>query len=129
MGLLDQLSGALGEKGSVDYLAIMQWVEQQGGISGLLEKFRQCGLAEVVQSWISHGQNLPISSEQVQQVLSSNALQQLATKLGIDSQMASGIVAQFLPDIVNKLSPDGQEPNNTDVISAGLSMLKSKFFG
>lgn len=129
MGLLDQLSGALGEKGSVDYLAIMQWVEQQGGISGLLEKFRQGGLAEVVQSWISNGQNLPISSDQVQQVLSSDALQQLAAKLGIDSQMASGIVAQFLPEIVNKLSPDGQEPGNADVISAGLSMLKSKFFG
>lgn len=129
MGLLDQLNGALNEKGSVDYLAIMQWVEQQGGISGLLEKFRQSGLTDVVQSWIGSGQNFPISSDQVQQVLSSNVLQQLATKLGIDSQMASGIVAQFLPEIVNKLSPDGLEPNNTDIISTGLSMLKNKFFG
>ncbi|GKX52558.1 YidB family protein [Budvicia aquatica] len=129
MGLLDQLGGALGGKGSVDYVAIMQWVEQQGGISGLLDKFRQGGLADIVQSWISTGNNLPISSDQVQQVLSSDALQQLAAKLGIDSQMASGIVAQFLPEIVNKLSPDGQEPGNADMISAGLSMLKGKLFG
>ncbi|WP_159567208.1 YidB family protein [Budvicia diplopodorum] len=129
MSLLDQLGGALGSKGSIDYVAIMQWVEQQGGISGLLEKFRHGGLTEVVQSWIGNGTNQPITGDRVEQVLSSDALQQLATKLGIDSQAASGIIAQFLPEIVNKLSPDGQEPGNADMISAGLSMLTGKLFG
>ncbi|MBK5143640.1 DUF937 domain-containing protein [Budviciaceae bacterium BWR-B9] len=134
MGLLDQLGGMLGgnssnNSGSVDYMAILQWVEQQGGISGLLDKFRQGGLSEVVQSWIGTGANLPISGQQVQDIISKVALQQLSSKLGMGSQETSGIIAQFLPDIVDKLSPKGEVPANPDLMSLGMSLLKSKLFG
>lgn len=131
MGLLDQITGALGGKnsGSIDYAAILQWVNQQGGISGLLEKFRQGGVAEIVQSWISTGANLPISGEQIQNILSQTALQQLSSKLGITNEATSGILAEFLPQIVDKLSPDGKEPTDNALVTAGLNMLKNKFFG
>ncbi|MBK5074800.1 DUF937 domain-containing protein [Budviciaceae bacterium CWB-B4] len=134
MGLLDQLGGMLGgnsnnNSGSVDYMAILQWVEQQGGISGLLDKFRQGGLTEIVQSWIGTGANLPISGQQVQDIISKVALQQLSSKLGMGSQETSGLIAQFLPDIVDKLSPKGEEPVNPDLMSLGMSLLKGKLFG
>ncbi|MDR0806437.1 MAG: YidB family protein [Enterobacteriaceae bacterium] len=134
MGLLDQLGGLLGggnsaSNGSVDYTAILQWVEQQGGISGLLDKLRQGGLTEEIKSWISTGANASISAQQIQNALNSDALQQLAAKLGINIQEASGIIAQYLPELVNKLSPQGNEPQNSDLLSQGLSLLKSKFLG
>lgn len=54
MSLLNMITGLLNKggdgAGSIDYTAILQWVEQQGGISGLLDKFRQGGLTEIVQS-------------------------------------------------------------------------------
>lgn len=134
MGLLDQLGGMLGggnndgSKGSIDYAALFQWIEQQGGISGLLDKFRQGGLGEIVQSWISTGANLPISAQQVQYVISSAALQQLASKLGTGSQETSNIIAQYLPSVIDKLSPKGEIPQNPDLMSLGMSLLKSKFF-
>ncbi|AKJ40773.1 YidB family protein [Pragia fontium] len=132
MGLLDKLGGLLGgsggNQGSIDYSAILQWIEQQGGISSLLDKFRQGGLTEVVQSWIGTGANLPISGQQVQDILSGSALQQLSEKLGVGSQETSGLIAQYLPDLVDKLSPKGEMPESPDLMSIGMSLLKNKFF-
>lgn len=129
MGLLDQIAGSLGGNSkSIDYLAIMKWVEQQGGVSGLLEKFRQGGLAEVVQSWIGSGNNLPISAAQVLQIFSGDAVSQLSSKLNMDNNQTAGIIAEFLPQIVNKLSPNGEEPQNNDLMSMGMSLLKDKLF-
>ena len=133
MSLLDQLGGMLGgngaSKGGVDYMAILQWLEQQGGLSGLLETFRQGGLAELVQSWIGTGANLPISADQVRDVISQAAMEQLSAKLGMDNGQASAIIAQYLPDIVDKLSPKGEGPVNPDMLSLGMALLKGKLFG
>lgn len=129
MGLFDQIAGSLGGNAkSIDYLAIMKWVEQQGGVSGLLEKFRQGGLAEVVQSWISSGNNLPISAAQVLQIFSGDAISQLSSKLSMDDNQTADIIAEFLPQVVNKLTPNGEEPQNNDLMSMGMSLLKDKFF-
>lgn len=129
MGLLDQITGSLGgNAGSVDYVAIIKWVEQQGGVSGLLEKLRQGGLGEIVQSWLSTGPNLPISENQVENVFSSDAIGQLASKLGIDQNKATAIIAQFLPQVVDKLSPEGKEPESNDLVSMGIGLLKDRFF-
>ena len=129
MGLLDQIAGSLGGNSkSVDYLAIMKWVEQQGGVSGLLDKFRQGGLAEIVQSWVSTGNNLPISAAQVLQIFTGDSISQLGSKLGMDDKQTAGIIAEFLPQIVNKLSPNGEEPQNNDLLSMGMGLLKDKFF-
>lgn len=129
MGLSDQITGSLGgNAGSVDYVAIIKWVEQQGGVSGLLEKLRQGGLGEIVQSWLSTGPNLPISENQVENVFSSDAIGQLASKLGIDQNKATAIIAQFLPQVVDKLSPEGKEPESNDLVSMGIGLLKDRFF-
>lgn len=129
MGLLDQITGSLGgNSGSVDYAAIIKWVEQQGGVSGLLDKLRQGGLSEVVQSWLNNGPNLPISSEQVQQVFSNDAIMRLAARLGLDHGQTSTIIAQFLPQLVDRLSPNGEEPAGNDLVSMGLDLLKNRFF-
>lgn len=133
MGLLDQLTGALAGSdkgnGSVNYVALIKWIEQSGGISGLLDKFRQGGLGDIVQSWMGSGNSLPISADQVQKVLSNDMLKDLSSKLGMDSAATSGIIAQYLPQIVSKLAVDGKEPKNSDLASIGMNFLKNKFLG
>ncbi|CAM4087125.1 YidB family protein [Serratia silvae] len=129
MGLLDGLVGALSGGKGMDYSAILQWVEQQGGLPAILNKFRQGNLADVVASWIGTGENQPISGEHVEQVLSTDAIAQLAGKLGIDPAQASALIAQYLPMITDKLSPNGQEPQGGDLMSAGMDLLKGKLFG
>ncbi|WP_431221909.1 YidB family protein [Serratia sp. L9] len=129
MGLLDGLVGALSGGKGIDYSTVLQWIEQQGGLQAILDKFRQGNLSDVVASWIGTGENQSINGEQVEQALSSDAIAQLAGKLGMDPAQASALIAQYLPMITDKLSPNGQEPQNGDLLSAGMDLLKGKLFG
>ncbi len=115
MGLMDELenkaiSTFLG--GSNNPLAqnLMQMVNNHpGGVAGLVQAFHQNGMSEIVSSWVGTGQNLPISAEQIQQVLgNSPMLQQFAAKAGISPQDATAKLAQYLPMIVDHLTPQGK---------------------
>lgn len=99
-----------------------------GGISGLAKTFADKGLGDVVNSWIGNGKNLPISAEQIQQVLGSPQIQQIAQKLGVSPADATKALAQFLPQIVDKLTPNGSVPTG-DLLSKGLGALKGSIFG
>lgn len=135
MGLFDQVVGALAgsESGAGNALleSVLQLVNnpQTGGLGGLVESFRQGGLAEIVNSWVSTGQNLPVSGEQIQSVLGGSTLQELAAKLGISSQEASGSLASLLPQVIDQLTPHGELPENGDLLAQGLDLLKGKLFG
>lgn len=131
MSLFDQMAGVLGKQGgNMDtYQAIFSWCNEQGGVSGLLEKFRQGGLGAIVESWVSSGINLPITAEQITSVLGSPAVAELAAKLGLDAVSTSGLIAEYLPKIVDGLSPNGQLNEQNDLVSTGLNLLKGKLFG
>ena len=130
MSLLDQVAGALsGAQGgaSGDLLAnIMQLVNdpKHGGLQGLIQSFQQGGLGEVVNSWVSSGQNLPVSAEQIQSVLGGSSLQDIAAKLGMSPEQAAGSLAEILPQAVDTLTPNGQIPQGGDLLAQGLDMLK-----
>jgi uncharacterized protein YidB (DUF937 family) len=130
MGLFDKLTGMLGgETGEGSQItAILSWIENQGGIQGILAKFQSEGLGGVVESWISGGANLPVSADQITSVFGSPAIQELAAKLGIDTDAASSMIAEYLPKIVDGVSPDGEAPQS-DQLSAGMNLLKGKFLG
>ncbi|BBI91202.1 hypothetical protein SSYM_1089 [Serratia symbiotica str. Tucson] len=98
MGLLNSVLGnILGGASSkgIDYAAIMQWVEQQGGLQAILDKFRHGQFGDVVGSWLSNGKNQQISGDHVQQVLGSDAINQLAEKLGVDPAQACSTMQSF----------------------------------
>lgn len=130
MGLLDSVVGALsgGQSGGDNPLLniVMQLVNnpQTGGLGGLLQSFQQGGLGDVVNSWVSTGQNLPISAEQIQSVLGGGQLQNIAAQLGVSPEQASGGLADLLPQVVDKLTPNGQLPEGGDLLAQGLDMLK-----
>ena len=54
-----------------------------GGLQGLIAKFQQGGLGDVVASWISNNTNLPISADQIQSALGQGPLQDVASKMGL----------------------------------------------
>lgn len=130
MGLFDSVAGALagGQSGGNNALMdiVMQLVNnpQAGGLAGLVKSFQQGGLGDVVNSWVSSGQNLPISAEQLQSVLGGGALQNIAAQLGVSPEQASGSLADLLPQVVDKLTPGGQLPEGGDLMSQGLDLLK-----
>lgn len=130
MGLFDSVVGALagGQSGGDSPLlnVVMQLINnpQTGGLGGLVESFQQGGLGDIVNSWVSTGQNLPISAEQIQAVLGGGKLQEIAAQLGVSTEQASGGLADLLPQLVDKLTPNGQVPEGGDLLAQGLDMLK-----
>ncbi|PKO46826.1 MAG: hypothetical protein CVU29_05015 [Betaproteobacteria bacterium HGW-Betaproteobacteria-22] len=129
MGLFDSLAGAVlsnvgGDKGAMVQVA-MDLFDQNGGLPGVIEKFKAGGLAEQVASWVSTGENLPISAEQITQVLGSDAVAGIAAKLGMDAGEISGKIAEYLPQVINKMTPDGEvNANSGNLMRAILGMMK-----
>lgn len=130
MNLLNKLAGMLGsnENDMATYQAILGWVNAQGGVSAILDKFRQEGLGEVIESWLSNRDNLPVSASQILLALGSPAITALAGKLGVDSLSASTLLASWLPKIVDGLSPKGEIVPQQDLVAAGMNLLKGKLF-
>ena len=134
MGLLDQVVGALagGQSGGNNALleTVMKLVNdpQNGGLQGLIQSFEQGGLGEIVNSWVSKGENLPISAEQIQSVLGGSSLGNIASQLGMNREEASGSLASMLPQLIDSLTPNGEVPQGGDLMSQGMEMLKGKFF-
>lgn len=132
MGLLDQLGSMVGGAQG-DQSGLMDSVKdlisgQEGGLGGLVEAFKQKGLGDVASSWVSTGENLPISAEQIQQVLGNEQVQQIASKLGIPVGDASQGLASMLPQVVDKLTPNGAIPEG-GLMESALNLLKGKLFG
>lgn len=137
MGLFDEVAGGLlkkvlggqaGQGGMLEIITGLLKSSESGGLQGLAETFSEKGLGEVMSSWIGKGENLPISPEQIQQVLGSGQVQQIAEKLGVSPNEASSGLAEMLPQIVDKLSPEGSLPTQ-DLLQQGLGMIADKLFG
>lgn len=126
MGLMDQLGqavgGMLGGQGGQNPLlqAVVGLLGKEssiGGLAGLVQAFQKNGLGEIVNSWVSTGQNLPVTPNQIEQGLGSDLLSQLASKAGLSSGAASSQLSGILPDLVDKLTPGGK------IESGGLEQL------
>jgi uncharacterized protein YidB (DUF937 family) len=129
MGLFDSIAGAVlskvgGDKGAMVQVA-MDIFNQNGGLEGVIEKFKAGGLTEQAASWVGKGENLPISAEQISQVLGSDAVAGIAAQLGMDSGDISNKIADYLPQVIDKMTPDGEvNASSGNLMSAVLGMLK-----
>ena len=82
-----------------------------GGLGGIQDMFKRAGLGQQVDSWISSGDNLPVSPDQIRQVLGgSGHLSQLAQAAGMSEDEAANDLTDILPDLVNQLTPQGGIP-------------------
>jgi uncharacterized protein YidB (DUF937 family) len=131
MGLLDSILGAVsgqsGASGGANQLVgvLGGLLQQSGGLQGLMNKFSQAGQGNAFSSWVGTGQNQSISSDQIQNVLGSEQVKALAAKLGIDPNQASSFLAEYLPKVVDKLTPAGKIDPNADHQQGLASLIPS----
>jgi uncharacterized protein YidB (DUF937 family) len=119
MGLLDEVLAMAGSTGAQQgqhasaLSAIMSLINspQVGGLAGLQNMFQQGGLGNIISSWIGTGQNLPVSASQLQNVLHGGPLQQAAQQAGMDPSQLTGMMSSLLPNLVDKMTPNGQLPD------------------
>ncbi len=136
MGLLDNLGGLAGQLGGVQNAntggdpkaALVQAVLGMlvhgnepgglggagglGGLGGLLQRFQGAGLGDAVASWLGNGPNAPLSPDQVRSALGDGPLRTLAEHAGLDENEAAGHLSALLPQLIDRLTPNGQLPSN-----------------
>jgi len=119
MGIFDSLEnspalkGVLGQLGAAVLPVVLGEIMgtgNQGGLNAIVAKLQQAGLTEQVKSWIGTGQNLPITADQLKQVLGSDVVRQLAARYNIPIDQVSEVLAHELPLAVDRASPDGKLP-------------------
>jgi len=119
MGILDSLEnspafkGALGQLEAAVVPVVLSEVlgnGSQGGLSAIVAKLQQAGFGDQVRSWIGNGKNLPITADQLQQVLGSDTVKQLAARFNIPVDQLAKILTQQLPAAVDHASPEGKLP-------------------
>ena len=141
MGMLDGLLGSImggmgGSTGSggqpqSPLLAIaLQMLQQNGGIEGILGKFQQAGFGEQADSWVSTGQNMPIDPGALGQIFGQGELGQIARQTGMSHDEVSGGLADLLPGLIDKMTPQGQVPaESSDLVNQALAMLQKGRMG
>jgi len=122
LGDLGGLAGALG--------GLLANNGAQGGLGGLVTKFEQAGMGDVIGSWIGKGENAPVSGNQLNDVLGSETIAAIASKLGINAQTLLPMLATMLPALIDHLTPHGKVPEqgvgNHDDLLTSLSGLLQK---
>jgi uncharacterized protein YidB (DUF937 family) len=122
MGILDSLENSAAFKSALSQLegAVLPVVLNevlgsggQGGLSAIVAKLQQAGFGDQVKSWIGNGANLPITAEQLQEVLGSDTVKQLGARFNIPVDQLAQILAQQLPKAVDGASPNGSLPSSS----------------
>ena len=119
---------------SIAMQLIQALLQSQGGIEGIIKRFQESGLEGILKSWISTDEeNQPISANQVVEVVGQENMSQAAEKVGVSELDASNVLAEYLPKMVDMLTPNGQLPdlNNLNVndlmVQAAKGMLGKLF--
>jgi uncharacterized protein YidB (DUF937 family) len=140
MSLFDTIGSLLGQspEGGGDHQALvstaLEFVNNQpGGLNGLIQQFKDKGAGDIISSWVSNGENQPISADTLHSVLGSDTVTNLAAKAGVQPDQVTGLLSQILPHVVNAATPNGDVPaegqlNSTTVLGAlgGIASLLGK---
>lgn len=128
MGFFDTMANAMlnkmaGDKGPMVQMAL-QMMQEHGGLNGILGKFEDAGYRQQVASWISTGPNLPLEAQQVVSVLGTDAMQNMATRLDLSEEHLAQKIAEYLPMVIDRVSPQGSLSSNPKDILAILMAMK-----
>jgi uncharacterized protein YidB (DUF937 family) len=92
--------------------SLLSQVTKNEGLKGLMSKLSEGGLGDQVKSWVSHGDNQPVSADQMKQALGQDHINQLAAQAGTTPDEAASQLAQKLPTAVDQLTPEGNVPSS-----------------
>lgn len=90
--------------------AAMHLIDQYGGVAGFLQQLQNRGLGQAVRSWISIGANQSVSPAQLHDALGGDPVREAAQMGGISTGDLLRQLSQYLPQIIDHVTPDGRLP-------------------
>ena len=110
MALTDILNKLGGQKGEQGGLAAISKLFDGDGMQGILAKLQASGMDKQVMSWIGHGQNQPVTGDDIKNAVNPQLLSQVAQQSGMSQDEVADHFAQALPEAVDKATPGGAVP-------------------
>jgi uncharacterized protein YidB (DUF937 family) len=101
-------------------------LQDRGGLDGLVRRFQEQGLGDVIASWVSTGANQPITAEQLARVLDPEQLRELSRQAGIAVSRLPEALAALVPTLVDRLTPEGEMPGPYQLLRMALSVLRGE---
>ncbi|MGH7789830.1 MAG: YidB family protein [Candidatus Binatia bacterium] len=96
-----------------------------GGLGELLSQLQRAGFGEQANSWVGRGQNMPLTPDAMEQVFGSGGVAEIARRAGVSEADATRGLAQLLPEVVDRVTPNGQVPD-FDALSASVDNLTAR---
>jgi uncharacterized protein YidB (DUF937 family) len=90
----------------------IRWMQSNGGLGAVLQRFEQHGLGEQAASWVSNGENQPLDAQSVKEVVGADELSRLSDQLGLPHEEVASGLAQVIPQLINHVTPQGQAPQD-----------------
>jgi uncharacterized protein YidB (DUF937 family) len=95
-----------------------------GGLGGLLRQFESAGLGDQARSWVSPGQNQPLAPDALGRVFGADGLAAIARQAGLSERDTSTGLAQLLPEIIDRATPQGQIPDGDQLASTLQDLMR-----
>ena len=86
------------------------------GLGGLIDQFQKKGLGDVVDSWVNRVTNKSVAPDQVSAALGRDVVDQLSLRTGLSRDQVVAELARMLPNVVDKLTPDGRLPTKQEIM-------------
>ena len=134
MGLFDEFAKQMAKaaqtftEGNAPELArgFLELLQQRGGLDGLVRRFQEQGLGDVIASWVSTGANQPITPEQLARILDPEQLRELSRQAGIAVSRLPEALAALVPTLVDRLTPEGEMPGPYQLLRTALGVLRGE---
>jgi uncharacterized protein YidB (DUF937 family) len=82
----------------------------QGGLTDVIDRFRNVGQSAAADSWVSKGPNEPITPNHTESALGPELIDMLTQRTGLSREELLSRLSKVLPEAVDKLTPDGRLP-------------------
>jgi uncharacterized protein YidB (DUF937 family) len=86
-----------------------------GGLSDLLKQLQDSGHGEKANSWVGSGQNQQISPGDLSNALGADQISLLSSQSGLSPDELLNGLSQYLPQVVDHLTPDGRLPTEDEL--------------
>lgn len=92
---------------------VLAWIQKQGGLQGALDKLKNAGLSNQVQSWVDPQQQNAedVPAQNIQSLFDDQDVEQVAQQTQAPKQAIYGAIASVLPQVIDSLTPQGSNTN------------------
>ncbi len=85
-----------------------------GGLGDLVKQFQKAGKGELADSWVGTGQNKALPATDLADVLTPEQIDFLMARTGMSREELLAGLSQQLPEVVDRLTPQGRLPSPQD---------------